>query len=216
MRPITAPYPATRLRRLRATPMLRDLVAENSLTRGDLIWPIFLRDGVGVMEPIASMPGVFRRSVDMAVQAAQEAADLGIPAICLFPYTDISVKTLDCAEAWNPNTLTNRAIRAIKSAVPGIAVMTDVALDPYNANGHDGFVRDGVIVNDETIPALVRMALDSPIISTGCAFQPGYFLGSTMKALTPLAPTFKSVLANSTPTSVSLAMDAHIFCPVMR
>ena len=159
MRPISAPYPATRLRRLRKTPMLRALVAENTLSCDDLIWPIFLRDGDGVMEPIASMPGVFRRSLDMAVVAAREAADLGIPVICLFPYTDISVKTEDCAEAWNPNNLTNRAIRAIKAAVPEIAIMTDVALDPYNSNGHDGFVRDGIIVNDETVQALVKMAL---------------------------------------------------------
>lgn len=159
MRPISAAYPASRLRRLRRTPMLRALVAENTLTRGDLIWPIFLRDGVDVMEPIASMPGVFRRSVDRAVEAAHEAEDLGIPAICLFPYTDAAVKTEDCAEAWNPDNLTNRAIRAIKAAVPNIAIMTDVALDPYNANGHDGFVHDGIIVNDETVQALVRMAL---------------------------------------------------------
>lgn len=159
MHPISAAYPASRLRRLRKTPLLRALVAENTLTRGDLIWPIFLRDGVDVMEPIASMPGVFRRSIDRAVEAAHEAADLGIPAICLFPYTDVSVKSEDCAEAWNPDNLTNRAIRAIKSAVPNLAIMTDVALDPYNSNGHDGFVRDGIIVNDETVQALVRMAL---------------------------------------------------------
>ncbi len=159
LRPISAPYPATRLRRLRSSPMLRDLVAENSLSRSDLIWPIFLRDGKNIMEPIASMPGVHRRSLDNAVLAAKQAADLGIPAMCLFPYTDISVKTADCAEAWNPENLTNRAIRAIKAAVPNIAIMTDVALDPYNIDGHDGFVRDGKIVNDETVAALVKMAL---------------------------------------------------------
>jgi porphobilinogen synthase len=105
------------------------------------------------------MPGVVRRSVDLLVEAAQEAASLGIPAICLFPYTRAEVKTQDCEEAWNPDNLTNRAIRAIKAAVPDIAVMTDVALDPYNSNGHDGLVRDGVILNDETVECLVKMAL---------------------------------------------------------
>jgi porphobilinogen synthase len=93
------------------------------------------------------------------VRAAERAAGLGIPAICLFPYTDPALRTDDCAEAWNPDNLTNRAIRAIKAEVPEIAVMTDVALDPYNAQGHDGLVRDGVILNDETVEVLVRMSL---------------------------------------------------------
>jgi porphobilinogen synthase len=159
MHPIVPPYPASRLRRLRRTPALRALAQENSLSLADLIWPIFLRDGVGLREPIASMPGVARLSLDLVVKAAEEAAGLGIPAICLFPYTDPSVKTEGCEEAWNPENLTNRAIRAIKAAVPEIAVMTDVALDPYNANGHDGLVRNGIILNDESVEALVRMAL---------------------------------------------------------
>jgi porphobilinogen synthase len=154
-----APFPAARFRRTRAAPALRDLVRETELSVHDLIWPVFVRDGEGVEEPVASMPGVVRRSVDRIVEAAREAADLGIPAICLFPYTDASLKTELCEEAWNPDNLSNRAIRAIKAAVPGIAVMTDIALDPYNANGHDGIVRDGVIVNDETVEALVKMAL---------------------------------------------------------
>ena len=159
MRPITAPFPASRFRRARKSPALRALSQENTLSVNDLIWPVFVREGVGVSEPIASMPGVNRLSVDLVVKAAEEAAALGIPAICLFPYTDPSLKTEDCAEAWNPDNLTNRAIRAIKSAVPEIAVMTDVALDPYNALGHDGLVRDGVILNDETLEALVKQAL---------------------------------------------------------
>ena len=159
MRPIAAPFPIARFRRLRQSPALRALAQENSLSVGDLIWPVFVRDGVGLSEPIDSMPGVARLSVDLIVQAAHEAADLGIPAICLFPYTDPALKTADCAEAWNPENLTNRAIRAIKAAVPGIAVMTDVALDPYNANGHDGLVKDGVVLNDETLEALVKQAL---------------------------------------------------------
>ncbi|NDR55103.1 porphobilinogen synthase [Aliiruegeria sabulilitoris] len=159
MRPTIAPFPAARPRRMRASEPLRALVRENGLSREDLIWPIFVRDGEGQLEEVTSMPGVMRRSVDLTVEAAAEAAELGIPAICIFPYTDPSLKTEGCEEAWNPENLSNRAIRAIKSQVPGIAVMTDVALDPYNINGHDGFVRDGEILNDETIEALVKMTL---------------------------------------------------------
>ena len=159
MRPIVAPTPTSRLRRLRRTASLRALAQEHTLSVNDLIWPVFVRDGVGVREPIASMPGVERLSVDQVVRAAEEAAMLGIPAICLFPYTDPALKTEGCEEAWNPDNLANRAIRAIKAAVPEVAVMTDIALDPYNANGHDGLVRDGIILNDETVEALVKMAL---------------------------------------------------------
>lgn len=159
MRPISPAYPAARFRRLRSSAPLRALAQENTLSVNDLIWPVFLCDGQGVTQEIGSMPGVLRRSVDLVVEAAAEAADLGIPAICLFPYTLPSVKTEGCEEAWNPENLTNRAIRAIKATVPQIAVMTDIALDPYNANGHDGLVRDGVILNDETVECLVRMAL---------------------------------------------------------
>ena len=159
MKPTVAPYPLARMRRARQSEAVRGLVRENSLGIEDLIWPVFVRDGVGVEEPVPSMPGVMRRSVDRVVEAAAEARDLGIPAICLFPYTDPSLKTEDCAEAWNPENLSNRATRAIKAEVPGIAVMTDVALDPYNINGHDGFVEDGEIVNDRTVEALVKQTL---------------------------------------------------------
>jgi porphobilinogen synthase len=159
MHPTQAAFPLTRFRRLRSSDALRRLVQEHALTVNDLIWPVFVRDGVNVEEPIPSMPGVSRLSVDRVVQAAETAADLGIPAICLFPYTDPALKTVDCAEAWNPGNLANRAIRAIKAAVPQIAVMTDVALDPYNLHGHDGLVRDGLILNDESVQALVRMSL---------------------------------------------------------
>jgi porphobilinogen synthase len=135
------------------------LVQETSLAVSDLIWPVFLCDGSNLRQPIASMPGVERLSLDLVVEAAAVAHQLGIPAICLFPYTDPALKTLDCREAWNPENLTNRAIRAIKTAVPDIVVMTDVALDPYNAMGHDGLVRDGIILNDESVEVLVRMSL---------------------------------------------------------
>ena len=153
------PYPTTRFRRLKATDPLRRLTREASLSVDDLIWPVFVMDGEDAADPVPSMPGVSRMTVDRVVRAAEMAAALGIPAICLFPYTDISLKTEDCAEAWNPDNLSNRAIRAIKAEVPEIAVMTDIALDPYNINGQDGYVRDGYVVNDETVEALVKMGL---------------------------------------------------------
>ncbi|NQZ71470.1 MAG: porphobilinogen synthase [Dinoroseobacter sp.] len=159
MIPTQAPFPTTRFRRLRSSAALRALSRQNTLLVDDLIWPVFVRDGEGVREPVASMPGVDRLSIDVLVDEAAKAHALGIPAICIFPYTDPSLKTELCEEAWNPENLSNRAIRAIKAAVPEIAVMTDIALDPYNANGHDGIVRDGIIVNDETVEALVKMAI---------------------------------------------------------
>ncbi len=159
MKPTIAPFPAARPRRTRKSEAIRGLVRENSISVDDLIWPVFVRDGEGIEEPVNSMPGVMRRSVDKVAQAAIEAAALGIPAICLFPYTDASLKTEDCAEAWSPDNLTNKAIRAIKSVAPDLAVMTDVALDPYNINGHDGYVVDREIVNDATVEALVKMTL---------------------------------------------------------
>ncbi len=154
-----APFPTARFRRMRSQPALRNLMRENALSVNDLIWPVCVMDGQDDETPVPSMPGVARLTVDRVVTAAKHAADLGIPAICLFPYTDPALKTELCEEAWNPDNLSNRAVRAIKDAVPEIAVMTDVALDPYNANGHDGIVRDGVIVNDETVAALVKTAL---------------------------------------------------------
>ena len=159
MRPTVAPFPAARLRRARRMPGLRALVRETSLTAGDLIWPLFVREGEDDETAVPSMPGISRLTIDRAVAAATEARDLGIPAVCLFPYVDPASRTEDCEEAWNPDNLANRAIRAIKASVPEVMVMTDVALDPYNALGHDGIVRDGIIVNDETVAALVRMSL---------------------------------------------------------
>jgi porphobilinogen synthase len=154
-----AAFPAARFRRMRARPELRRLMRENTLTVDDLIWPVFVMEGTDAEHPIPSMPGVARLTIDRVVRAAEEAASLGIPAICLFPYIEQSRKTEDCAEAWDPENLSNRCIRAIKAAVPDIAVMTDVALDPYNINGHDGYVVDGRILNDETVAALVEMTL---------------------------------------------------------
>ncbi len=159
MKPTVAPFPAARFRRLRKSPALRALVRQTHLDPSDFIWPVFVMAGHDDETPIASMPGVTRKTVDRIAKAAREAHGLGIPAMCLFPYTAMEFRTEDCAEAWNPDNIANRAIRAIKDAVPEMAVMTDIALDPYNINGHDGYVEDGEIVNDRTVAALVRMAL---------------------------------------------------------
>ncbi|MFV0386555.1 porphobilinogen synthase [Paracoccus sp. (in: a-proteobacteria)] len=157
--PIIAPFPATRLRRLRRTENLRAMVSEVNLTPANMIWPIFVTEVSGAEGPIASMPGVARLTLDGAKRAAEQAAALHIPAVCIFPHSDQDLKTEDCERAWDPDNIGNRAIRAVKQAVPDLAVMTDIALDPYNANGHDGIVVDGQILNDETIGALVKMAL---------------------------------------------------------
>ena len=154
-----AAYPKSRHRRLRKSAEIRGLSRENNLCVTDLIWPIFVCEGQNLEVPVKSMPGVCRYSVDLLVEKAKFAADLGIPAICIFPYTNPELKTKDCAEAWNPENLSNKATRAIKKEVPNIAVMTDVALDPYNIDGHDGFVENGRILNDKTVEALVKQAL---------------------------------------------------------
>ena len=154
-----APFPLARPRRLRRSPWVRDLVAEARLGPSDLIWPIFVREGMDLAEPVASLPGVERLTVDRAVRAAEEAAALGIPCIALFPYTEDADKNPEATEACNPDNLVCRATRAIKAAVPEVGILLDVALDPYNSDGHDGIVRDGEILNDETLMALQRMAL---------------------------------------------------------
>ena len=159
MRPTIAPFPLARPRRARRSPALRDLVRETRLSVHDLIWPIFVMEGHDREEAIASMPGVTRRTIDRAVAAAEEARSLGIPALCVFPSVDSALKTEGCEEAWSHDNLPNRAFRAIRAAVPEIALMSDVALDPFNALGHDGIVRDGEVVNDESVEALMRMAL---------------------------------------------------------
>ena len=152
-------FPSLRFRRTRKNEKIRNLVSETSVSANDFIWPVFICDGNNIEQDVPSMPGVKRRSIDRLVDAASEAFDFGIPAICLFPYTDQSLKTEDCAEAWNPDNLSNSATRAIKKEIPELVVMSDVALDPYNINGHDGFVENGKIVNDKTVKALVKQAL---------------------------------------------------------
>ncbi|WP_037455231.1 porphobilinogen synthase [Skermanella stibiiresistens] len=149
-----------RPRRNRADAWTRRLVAENRLSTDDLILPIFSVDGENRREPIASMPGVERLSLDLLVAHVGEAVELGIPAVALFPVTPIDLKTPDGAEAANPDNLMCRTIRTLKSQFPELGLVGDVALDPYTSHGHDGLVReDGVILNDETVEVLVAQAL---------------------------------------------------------
>lgn len=157
---MTASFPALRLRRTRVAPWSRRMVAENVLTPSDLIWPLFIADGAGIEEPIATLPGVSRWSVDNIARRAREARDLGIPCIALFPNTPQMLRTPDGHEALNPDNLICRAVKAIKDAAPEVGVLTDVALDPYTEHGHDGLVDEvGYVLNDETSEILVRQAL---------------------------------------------------------
>lgn len=156
-----AAYPALRLRRTRATEWSRALFAENRLHPADLIWPLFVTDGKGAEEPISSLPGVSRWSVDRIVERAHEAREAGIPCLALFPNTQPDRRSDDGREALNADNLMCRAIRAIKDAVPDIGILTDVALDPYTAHGQDGLVdAHGRILNDETVEVLVGQALN--------------------------------------------------------
>ncbi len=148
-----------RLRRNRKADWSRRLVRETTLSHNDLIWPLFVVDGDGVTDPVASMPGVNRLSIDRAVEAIRQAADMGIPAVALFPNTPASLRDERGSEALNPDNLVCRACRAIKAAVPDIGLITDVALDPYTSHGHDGLIVDGRIANDETVEILARQSV---------------------------------------------------------
>jgi porphobilinogen synthase len=154
-----AGFPAIRMRRLRQFDWSRRLAQETQLSAKDLLWPIFLCEGTGRSEPVTSMPGVERYSIDRAVRAAAEAAELEIPVVALFPYTEPAARTPDGREALNPENLICRAVRAIKREVPNIGVLCDVALDPYTSHGHDGLFEDGRILNDATVDVLERQAL---------------------------------------------------------
>lgn len=158
-------FPASRPRRLRRSDWTRRLVAENNLSANDLIWPIFVHDATTNV-PIPSMPGVERLSIDAAVAAAREAEQLGIPAIALFPATDPKLKTDDGREALNPDNVVCRTVRAVKAATKNVGILCDVALDPYTSHGHDGLLRDGEILNDETVTMLVQQALVQ--VRAGC------------------------------------------------
>jgi len=150
---------ATRMRRNRRSEWARRLVRENVLTTDDLIWPLFVMDGQNARAPVTSMPGVERLSVDQTVREATRAAQLTIPCIALFPYTDPSLRDETGSEALNPDNLVCRAIRAIKKEVPDIGILCDVALDPFTSHGHDGLLHEGVILNDETVAVLTRQAI---------------------------------------------------------
>ena len=156
-----------RPRRLRRTPWLRALVCETHLRAEDLIWPLFVQEGQGLVTPVDGLPGVERRSIDEVVAAAREAASLGIPAIALFPVTPADKKTEDGREAFNADNLMCRAIRAIKKDVPDIGIVADVALDPYTTHGHDGVLgSDGDVANDATVAVLCKQAL--ALAKAGC------------------------------------------------
>ncbi|WP_192182629.1 porphobilinogen synthase [Mesorhizobium amorphae] len=148
-----------RLRRMRKADWSRRLVQENRLSVDDLIWPIFVVDGRQVREPIAAMPGVFRLSLDLAVKEAERAAKLGIPAIATFPNVELSLRDQTGSHILDPENIVNRATRAIKHAVPEIGIITDAALDPFTSHGHDGILREGIIVNDETVEQVTAAAV---------------------------------------------------------
>ena len=150
-------FPATRMRRNRRTAWLRRLVAENRLSTDDLIWPVFVTDGAQV--PVASMPGVTRYTLDGLLDALAEADSLGIPAIALFPSVNDRLKTPDAREASNPDNLVCQTVRAVKKAYPNLGIICDVALDPFNSDGHDGLVIDGYVDNDRTVEALCRQSV---------------------------------------------------------
>lgn len=152
-------YPQTRMRRLRAHAFNRRLVCERRLCVDDLIWPAFVCEGRAKRESVASMPGVERLSVDELVGEAEKARELGIPALALFPVVDAAAKSDDARAAYADDGLVQRAVARLKSDVPGLGVITDVALDPYTSHGQDGLMRDGEIANDETVEALEKQAV---------------------------------------------------------
>ena len=175
-------FPLTRLRRNRQTDWSRRLVAEHALSVNDLIWPLFVIEGTNQRQDIASMPGVQRLSIDLIVEAARLAQDLGLPAIAIFPSVEASLKTPDGREAVNPNNLVCRAVRAVKKAVPEIGIICDVALDPFNSDGHDGLVVDGYVVNDQSVEILAKMAVVQA--EAGCdVIAPSDMMDGRIKAM---------------------------------
>ena len=155
----TADFPNHRGRRLRKASWIRDLVTENQVSVNDLIWPIFIIDGKNKIEPIHELPGVNRYSIDKLVEITSKAFALGIKCIALFPCTPFNLKSISCNEAYNPDNLVNKATRLLKKEIPELGIMLDVALDPYNSLGHDGLVKDNLILNDETLDVLIKQSL---------------------------------------------------------
>ncbi|MCS4503099.1 Delta-aminolevulinic acid dehydratase [wastewater metagenome] len=155
----TGRFPRTRMRRMRADAFSRRLMREHTLTVDDLIYPVFVLDGENRREAVPSMPGIERQSIDLLVAEAERLAALGVPAVALFPVTPPERKSLDAAEAWNPDGLVQRTVRALKEAVPELGVITDGALDPFTSHGQDGLLDDsGYVMNDQTVEVLVRQA----------------------------------------------------------
>jgi porphobilinogen synthase len=152
-------FPSTRMRRTRQLPWLRSLVAEHRLGTDDLVWPVFVHEGSDPEVPVSSMPGVVRYSLARVVEAVKEASALGVRAIAIFPATDPAKKTPDGDEALNPENLVNRALRLLAKECPGVGLIADVALDPYTTHGQDGLLRDGRVVNDETLAVLAKQAV---------------------------------------------------------
>ncbi len=157
--PTSPTFPSTRMRRNRSADWLRRMVQENRLTADDLIWPIFVVEGSGKREAVLSMPGVERLSVDLLAEEVGKAQELGIPAVAVFPYTPEGLKTPGGSEALNPDNIVCRGVREIKKHVSNMGVLCDVALDPYNSDGHDGLVKDGEILNDETVEILCQQSV---------------------------------------------------------
>lgn len=155
----TGRYPATRLRRLRQNPWLREMVREHRLHPSDLIWPVFVQEGEGQSTPVASLPGVSRHTIDALLPLAKEARSLGIPALALFPVVDPGKKSEQAEEAYNRDNLICRTVKALKDALPELGIICDVALDPYTSHGQDGLVEQGEVVNDPTVEVLCRQAL---------------------------------------------------------
>ena len=157
---MTAKYPDTRMRRMRRTDFSRRLLRETTLTTDDFIYPVFIIEGSGKREPVGSMPGIERLTIDELLKEAEQLHKLGIPAVALFPVTPVDKKSADGAESCNPDGLAQRAVRALKQTLPELGVMTDVALDPFTSHGQDGVIdADGYVLNDETVDILVRQAL---------------------------------------------------------
>ena len=153
-------YPAVRMRRMREHDFTRRMMRETTLSVADLIYPVFIIEGVNQREPVSAMPGIERLSIDLLIEEARVISDLGIPALALFPVTPDEKKTADGREAWNPDGLVQVATRELKAAVPGLGIIADVALDPFTTHGHDGLLdKDGYVVNDATVEVLVRQAL---------------------------------------------------------
>ena len=163
MTPLTAPFPASRMRRMRRDDFSRRLMRENRLSADDLIYPVFVLDGKDTTEQVASMPGVARVTIDRLLGVAEEASELGVPALALFPVVGQDKKSEDAREAWNPDGLVARTVRALKERFPELGVITDVALDPYTTHGQDGLIRADdlrrYVMNDETVEALVKQAV---------------------------------------------------------